>query len=108
MKLDVFKRVLLSLLIVAVLVVALKIIVGQPRPEGATALGFGFPSVHTAYAFALVPFIGTSIFTLSLASLVAVWRLLAGQHTFIQVVGGAAIGYTVSFIVKRVRSTKDD
>lgn len=86
-----------------------KEVIERPRPEGLVdglvvredADGFGFPSGHTAVAFAVaavlfqvlparwrwIPFV--------LASLVAIARLYVGVHWPMDLVGGAALGLAI-------------
>ena len=99
---------LISLLLAAVLVYLLKLFYADPRPcaglldcEG----GFGFPSGHAAFSFTIATHtFGTKYFYafLVLAVLIALSRVAAGAHSFLQIVGGAVLGFVVSTSVNVV------
>jgi len=86
-----------------------KEIIERPRPEGLVddlvvrdqAHGFGFPSGHTALAFAVAavlhPILPSRVRWVPwvLASLVGVARLYVGVHWPMDVVGGAALGSAI-------------
>jgi membrane-associated phospholipid phosphatase len=87
------------LLIVWLFTLAIKQVVNEPRPKLTTFDGPGFPSQHTAIAFALVPIIGTNPLTLLCATLIGIERVITHNHTPIQVIAGALIGYILSYIL---------
>jgi membrane-associated phospholipid phosphatase len=81
----------------------IKEIVKQPRPEGATAEGYGFPSQHAAVAFGVVALIGANWITLGIASLICLQRIMSNNHTLMQVIVGALIGYfTALWLNKKI------
>jgi glycosyltransferase 2 family protein len=86
-----------------------KEIIERPRPEGYVdglvvredADGFGFPSGHTAVAFAVAAVLHLVLpprwrwIPWVLASLVAIARLYVGVHWPMDLVGGAALGVVI-------------
>ncbi|MBI4406754.1 phosphatase PAP2 family protein [Candidatus Micrarchaeota archaeon] len=97
---------LLSLLVTTVLATFLKSLYADPRPcAGLPGCedGFGFPSGHSALAFAIAtPTFGTRFFYffVVLATVIALSRVVAGVHFIPQIVGGAVLGFIVSATVK--------
>ncbi|MDP3741866.1 MAG: phosphatase PAP2 family protein [Candidatus Micrarchaeota archaeon] len=93
---------LVSLLLAAVLVYLLKLFYADPRPCAGLVdceSGFGFPSGHSTFAFTIATHtFGTKYFYafLLLAVLIALSRVVAGVHSFLQIVGGAMLGFVVS------------
>ncbi len=93
---------LVSLVVAAVLVYLLKLFYADPRPcAGLTDCegGFGFPSGHSTFAFTIATHtFGTKYFYVFLlvAVIIALSRVVAGAHSFLQIVGGAVLGFVVS------------
>lgn len=88
---------------------ALKRIIRQPRPDGATKIDHGMPSSHaTSLSFLTVaalfgavrqagglrptPLLGVAVLALLLAIVATRWRIAAGYHTTPQVAAGWIIG----------------
>ncbi len=96
------KAVLLSLLLAGVLVSILKQLYADPRPcAGLPGCedGYGFPSAHSTIAFAIASHtfgMREFYFFLVLAVLIALSRVVAGVHSFPQVVAGAVLGFAIS------------
>ncbi len=83
----------------------LKFIIKRPRPPTAitTKVTYSMPSSHTAVAFSLVPFAfkinkKCGIAMLITAIAIAFARLYQGMHYFSDVVVGALIGITMSYL----------
>lgn len=98
-------RILITATIInSTIIVALKRIIQAPRPETATEyLGYSFPSGHAATAFMAAAVLShrypkTRYIMLTIATLVAVGRVIIGAHFIQDIVVGAAIGYTIGTI----------
>lgn len=98
----------------------LKLVVERGRPaalfddvviRGRAASGYGFPSGHTAVAFAvacaLAPFLPRwgKVTVFVLAGSVGVARMYVGAHLPLDVVGGAGIGLAVGAVVNLLFGT---
>jgi undecaprenyl-diphosphatase len=93
---------------VGAVVSALKDWVERPRPTGVRLRdhvgGYGFPSGHTAFAFAVAAVIAASLagwwraVPFVLAVVVGVARMHVGVHTPMDVVGGALCGGAVAYL----------
>src|SRR5512139_1938968 len=91
---------LISIVLVLILVIGLKAYFGKGHP-----LSGGMPSGHSAIAFsvwmALTLFSGSfkvSLLCLLLALFVAQSRIALGAHTYWEVIAGAVLGATVTFL----------
>jgi diacylglycerol kinase (ATP) len=91
---------LISIVLVLILVIGLKAYFGKGHP-----LSGGMPSGHSAIAFsvwmALTLFSGSfkvSLLCLILALFVAQSRIALGAHTYWEVIAGAVLGATVTFL----------
>jgi diacylglycerol kinase (ATP) len=91
---------LVALAVTAIAVVAIK---AATHDKDSTFLRGGWPSGHTALAFALASAIGYSVnsakamvLALFIAALVAQSRVETGVHTVPQVVAGAVLGFLLS------------
>lgn len=79
--------------------------------RGVTDDGYGFPSGHSAVAFALATVITPHLrgrwraVPVALATVVALARLYVGAHLPLDVVGGAALGIAVGELVRAVEVT---
>ncbi|MFP4038735.1 MAG: phosphatase PAP2 family protein [Candidatus Nanohaloarchaea archaeon] len=99
-------RVLLVASVINSLVVhGLKIFFAVPRPSGAEeVLTYSFPSGHAATAFMVAAVLGWRYRSLrywfiSVASLVAIGRVVIGVHFIQDVVAGALIGFLIGSLV---------
>jgi len=107
---------LISLLATIGLVELLKDLINRPRPQevlngifimGQIGLGFSFPSGHAATAFVLASVFSSAYkrFTVALfilATSVGISRIYLGFHYPSDVIVGAAIGTTVTYIVSKI------
>jgi len=91
-------------MLLAAVVIGLKFAFRVPRPPGASSVfdPFGFPSFHTAFLAALVWFINPFL-ALILATVIGILRVLAGVHTWWEVVAGFAIGVCIPPLFVRMR-----
>lgn len=89
----------------------LKFIVEKPRPvEPQYFFGsipdYAFPSLHTAFAFAVLPFVWKEapkykyVF-LALAVIVGINRIYFQEHDFIDVLAGAVLGLAIGWGIQR-------
>jgi dolichol kinase len=79
-----------------------KFVLKVPRPEGAETSfdPYSFPSFHTAYA-SLLFFFAPNVWTLLYAVLVGVLRVLAGVHTWVDVVGAFVVAWVSWWLYKK-------
>lgn len=88
-------------------VFVIKNTLNMPRPPGGEQfLTASFPSGHAATAFMVAAVLGyrypaLRYWTLLMASVVAVSRVVIGAHFVKDIVAGAAIGYIIGFLVVR-------
>jgi len=98
-----------------VLALGIKYVVARPRPSD---LGVmletepAFPSVHTVNAFALATTISSyhRKFTIVMyvwALLIAFSRVYLGLHYFTDIVGGAVLGFVVSYLITHAALRRD-
>ena len=102
---------------------AVKAVVVRHRPaqivdemilRGAPAVGRGFPSGHVMVAVGIAtvlsPWLGrrTMIVVWSLAGAVCFGRMYVGAHLPLDVVGGAAVGWTLGSLVNAVVATRGE
>lgn len=94
-----------------VLAELLKITLHTPRPETLALISplgaYAFPSAHTALFFALAFAIHlfheqAGHWFLFSALLIGIARIMAGVHSPIDILGGIALAYAVSFIFKKI------
>lgn len=78
-----------------------------------TALGFGFPSGHTALAAMLLTVLAAEFHgrawhyaLIAVVALVAIGRLYVGVHLPLDVIGGAALGALIGLGVQRIKFPK--
>lgn len=105
-------KVLIVLLVAYLVASGLKLLFGVPRscellescPES-----FSFPSRHTTMVFAAATLVSLyisdrylKVLAFALAFVVGYWRVASGLHTIQDVVGGAAIGVAVGFLMYKV------
>ena len=96
----------LSLITSLFLSAFLKYIIARPRPQVehlASAGGSAFPSIHAAVLFAMIPFINKRYFSMKkmlipIITLITASRLYLGVHYLSDLIFGAALGYTISYI----------
>jgi membrane-associated phospholipid phosphatase len=101
---------------VSVLTLGRKYTVARPRPSDlgvAPEAEPAFPSAHTANAFALATTISSyhrkfGIIMFMWALLVAFSREYLGLHYFTDIVGGAVLGFVVSYVITRVTLQRDE
>ncbi len=107
----------ISLAITAIMVFVLKRLINEPRPfetlQGVNLLvskpdSSSFPSGHSSLAFSLATTIALSdlrkevkIIVLLWAVLVAISRIYVGVHYPLDVIAGALIGVSVSYVVNK-------
>ena len=92
-----------------VLALGIKYIVARPRPSDLGVIPeteAAFPSVHTANAFALTTTISRyhrkfTIVMFVWAVAIAFSRVFLGLHYFTDVIGGAVLGFVVSYVITR-------
>ena len=98
-----------------IITLGLKYLIARPRPSD---LGItpesepSFPSAHTSNAFALATTLSyyhrkATPFLFAWALLIAFSRVFLGFHYFTDLVGGAAVGITVSLIITRIATKRD-
>jgi len=112
-KKNVFKLWISYLLIISTLIV-LKIMIARPRPfqNGISAFvslikesylrwDFSFPSMHSAFMFAALPFVPKKWFWpwLLLSCLVGISRVYFGLHYLSDVIAGAIFGFSLSYFI---------
>jgi undecaprenyl-diphosphatase len=97
----------LTIAIVTAVVIGLKFLIQMERPEevGYFIVKYAFPSLHTALAFGVVPFL-SKIFRkeklwFSLAILIGLSRLYLLSHFLSDVVFGAFLGYLIALTVEK-------
>jgi undecaprenyl-diphosphatase len=104
------------LILVSALTLGLKYTVARPRPSDLGVVPEAepaFPSAHTANAFALATTISSyhrkfGIVMFMWALLVAFSRGYLGLHYFTDIVGGAVLGFFVSYVITRVALQRDE
>lgn len=99
----------ISLLSTGVVTLLLKFYIQRPRPLApeyffGTIPDYSFPSLHTALAFAMIPFFWKTFpkwkyMFFFLACIVAISRIYFQKHYMGDVVGGAFIGFFIGFII---------
>lgn len=103
-----------------IVVSELKLVFQVPRPCAGLPTcdtDFSFPSRHTGIAFAMAAtfslYMRKKVYwavSLVAAGLVAYWRVAIGDHTVVDVFGGAvvgiALGFVVYYILKRFHKIK--
>lgn len=99
----------ISLLGTGIVTLLLKFLVQRPRPLVSEYFfwnipDYSFPSLHTALAFAMIPFFWSTSsrlrwFFLFLSCIIAITRVYFQQHYISDVIGGAFIGLFIGFII---------
>ncbi|HXY86865.1 MAG TPA: phosphatase PAP2 family protein [Candidatus Acidoferrales bacterium] len=99
-----------------VLALGIKYIVARPRPSDLGVIPeaeAAFPSAHTANAFALTATISRyhrkfTIVMFAWALVIAFSRVFLGLHYFTDVIGGAVLGFVVSYVISRAALQRDN
>lgn len=100
-------RYIFSLALVAIFGLALKFIVGRPRPNFSS--NHSFPSGHSILLFASLPFFKNKtlrIIWLVLSCLLLIARLWGGLHYLSDIIAGAIIGYYGPIMINKLVSRK--
>jgi len=95
-------------IVVVVLTTLLKLFINRPRPLSHTAVsifgnaGASFPSMHTALAFAMIPFVPKyKYYVFAIAVLIGVSRIILHAHYLSDVIFGGLLGYLIGVFVKK-------
>lgn len=107
----------ISLLGSGILTLLLKFLIQRPRPLMpeyffANIPDYSFPSLHTALAFATIPFLWKAspkykYFFLLLACILALTRVYFQKHYLSDVIAGAVVGIGVAYVIMNKIKNKD-
>ena len=93
----------------------IKYVVSRPRPNDLGVIPeaqASFPSAHVANSFALATTVSHyhrkfTIVMFAWAVVIAFSRVFLGLHYFTDVIGGAALGFVVSYVINRAALRRD-